>query len=420
MVHQRSMALYLNAKEHLSGGVSSNFRLHEKPSGMFFDRAEGSRLFSVDGMCYIDYALGMGPVILGHAHPAVNRAVADSLARGQLYAGQHAAEAQLAKLVCGVVPCAEQVRFSLSGSEAIQAALRLARAYTGRTRIIKFQGHYHGWFDSVYTGVRGEGTAESEGQDAAAFANVSVLPWNNLPALATAIRSDVAAVIMEPVMCNTSVIFPCPGYLEGVRALCSRNGTVLIFDEVITGFRLALSGAQSLLGVTPDLAVFAKAMANGFPVSCLAGKARLMDLIGSGRVMHGGTYNSNVVSTAAALATLEELSKPGVYDKLNETGNRLIAGLRSAARETNVSLLIQGAGSVFHTAFTDAAAIRNYREHTQTDATRLAAFVEALATNGVRITRRGTWFLSAAHTQDDLEATLGAAARALRACQEAP
>lgn len=421
--YHRSNHLHREAEEYLAGGVSSNFRLNEKPVAMFFERAEGAHLFSVDGVSYIDYALGMGPVILGHAHPGVVRAVAGSLARGQLYAGQHQAEAHLARLICDVVPCAEQVRFSLSGSEAIQAALRLARAYTGRRRIIKFEGHYHGWFDNIYASVRPResGNApqqESEGQDANSLTDLTVLPWNDLEPLAAILRDhgdEIAAVIMEPVMCNTGVIFPRPGYLEGVRELCSRHGTVLIFDEVITGFRLALGGAQSVLGVTPDLAVFAKAMANGFPGSCLAGKAKLMDLIASGRVMHGGTYNSNVVCTMAAIATLEELQNTDALLRLSESGNELIAGLRAVARAAGVPMLIQGVGAVFHTTFTDAAEILNYRDSCNSDAARLTAFVETLVEHGVRTTRRGAWFLSSAHTSSDIRQTLDAVRKTLTA-----
>jgi len=416
--YHRSNSLHREAEGYLSGGVSSNFRLNEKPVVMYFDRAEGAHLFSVDGVRYIDYALGMGPVILGHAHHGVVRAVADTLGRGQLYAGQHEGEARLAKLICGIVPCAEQVRFSLSGSEAIHAALRLARAATGRRKVIKFEGHYHGWFDNIYASVRPRRSGpapqpESDGQDPESLANLIVLPWNDLDALTAALDDDAAAVIMEPVMCNTGVIFPRAGYLEGVRELCTRRGTVLIFDEVITGFRLALGGAQSLLGVTPDLAVFAKAMANGFPGSCLAGKSELMNRIGSGQVMHGGTYNSNVVCTAAAIATLEELSNTGAHRRLVEAGNELIGGLRSLAKAAGVPMLIQGTGAVFHTAFTDAREILNFRDSTNADAPRLSAFVETLIAHGVRTTRRGTWFLSAAHTSSDVRETLDAAQKAL-------
>lgn len=420
-VFDKSMSLHHDAGKYLAGGVSSNFRLNERPATMYFDRAEGAHLYSADGARYIDYALGMGPVILGHADRHVNQAVAESLAKGQLYAGQHQAETELAKLICDIVPCAEQVRFNLSGSEAIQAAFRVARAATGRQKIVKFEGHYHGWFDNIYASVHPvemseTAQPESEGQDVSASANLTVLPWNDLEAVAGVLsRGDVAGVIMESVMCNTSVIFAEPGYLEGVRELCTKYGTVLIFDEVITGFRLSLGGAQLFHGVIPDLAVFAKALANGFPGSCLAGKASLMQLIGSGRVMHGGTYNSNVVCTAAAIATIQQLQRTDAYRRIHDAGDALIDGLRSLARQAQIPFLIQGTGAVFHTSFTSALAIRNYRENLQSDGRKLTAFLEALVVNGVRVTRRGTWFLSAAHTAADVSETLDAAQKAFAA-----
>ncbi len=277
----------------------------------------------VDENEYVDYAIGMGPVILGHSDPAVNDAVQASLAQGQLYAGQHEEEVLLARLICEVDPCTEMVRFSLSGSEAVQAPLRLARAATGRRRIIKFEGHYHGWFDNIYVSVQPEETRMgpdsqphavpmSLGQDPEAYAETQILPWNDIEVFCRAVEKrpgQVAAVIMEPIMSNTSVILPRPGFLEKVRAVCTQEGIILIFDEVITGFRVGLGGAQEYLGVKPDVAVFAKAMANGYPLSCLAGRRDLMELFSSGLVTHADTYNSNRMSCAAALATLQALRR---------------------------------------------------------------------------------------------------------------
>lgn len=426
--HTRSRELYRESAKFLAGGVSSNFRLNERPTPVFFESAAGCRLRSVDGNEYIDYALGMGPAILGHADRTVNSAVAAALDRGQLYAGQHEGELTLARLVCDLVPCAERVRFSLSGSEAIQAALRVARAFTGRRRIIKFEGHYHGWFDNIFSGIRAAETVgpdggarpETEGQPASALDDLLVIPWNDVEALSRALNDhvgEVAAVIMEPVLCNTCVILPRSGYMESVRKLCSENGAVLIFDEVITGFRVSLGGAQQMLGVTPDLAVFAKAFANGFPGSCLAGRAYIIDLFASGRVMHGGTYNTNLVSTAASIATLRRLAEEdgAIYRQMNEVGDRLMSGMRKAAAAAGVPLLVQGVGTVFHTAFTSAETIVDYRSWLESsDQSRLAVFIDALLENGVRITRRGTWFLSAAHTTADIDATIEAAVKSFR------
>jgi glutamate-1-semialdehyde 2,1-aminomutase len=372
----------------------------------------------------------MGPVILGHAPPRVIHAVQESLTRGQLYAGQHQAELRLAQLVASLVPCAERVRFGCSGSEAVQIAMRLAKAYTGRNKIIKFEGHYHGWLDNIYVSVHpdaeraGEAShpstvPESAGQDANSFAETIVLPWNNIAVIEEMLReraAEIAGVIMEPILCNTGVIVPQPGYLERVRELCNEYGVVLIFDEVITGFRVALAGAQGLLGVTPDLALFAKAMGGGFPICCLAGRAALMDLIGRDVVMHGGTYNSNVVSVVAAIETLEQLSNrhEDTYGRMDKFGRKLMEGLQQMAGELAADLKVQGLGSVFHTYFANGYEPVDYRSYSATDHARLRQFVDALLDRGVRITGRGTWFLSTAHSEADIEETLDAAREALQ------
>lgn len=427
----RSEQLYGEARKYLPGGVSSNFRYGDKPVPRFYARGEGAHLYDVDGNRYIDHALGNGPVILGHAPAGPTRAVADTLDQGQLFAGQHELEVDLARLMAGIVPCAERVRFSSSGSEAIQAALRLARAATERPRIVKFEGHYHGWFDNIFVSVRPptEGTtdadgrpvphAQTRGQSAASLQEVDVLPWNDPDALAELLETkgeQIAGMIMEPVMCNSCVIPPREGYLERVRELCDRHGVVLIFDEVITGFRLGLTGAQGHTGVTPDLAVFAKAMGAGFPISALAGRAELMDQLVEPGVMHGGTYNSNVMTIAATLAALQELQREAdtVYPRMAELGRRLADGIAERARRHGHSVLLQGFGSVFHPAFTDRQSISDYRDFARVDAGKQAEFVQALVEHGVRPTTRGTWFLSTAHTDQDVEEALDAVDAAFR------
>jgi glutamate-1-semialdehyde 2,1-aminomutase len=418
-----STQLYDESSHYLAGGVSSNFRLGARPVPLFFTHGSGSHLYTVDGTEYLDYALGMGPVILGHAPPCVIRRVGDSLAKGQLYAGQHEGEVQLARRVCSVVPCADRVRFGSSGTEVVQLALRAARAFTSRQKIIKFEGHYHGWLDNIFIGVHPASASdapflESGGQDPAACREVVVLPWNDIKAFEQtlhSLQSDVAAVIMEPILCNTGVIFPRPGYLEGVRALCTAAGVILIFDEIITGFRVGPAGAQGLYGVTPDLAVFAKAMGGGFPISCLAGREPLMQCIASGAVTHGGTYNSNVVSIVAALATLDELlaNDAAAYGIIDRLGSRLMDGIRAAARDAKTDLRVQGLGAVFHTAFGGPEQISDARSHQSCDPDRLRQFVDRLLVHGIRITSRGTWFLSTAHTERDIDDTIAAVARAL-------
>ena len=259
----------------MPGGVGSDFRLGVSPTPLVIDRAEGAILWDIDGNRLIDYYLGMGPMILGNRPQEVVEAIVKQAARGILFAGQSEVEYRAAELVTQMVPCAEMVRFGSSGTEAVQAALRVARAASGRTTVIAFEGHYHGWLDNIFFSRVSDGDRlipMSRGQDADAGRHLELHNWNRTDELVSRIEArDVAAVIMEPSMCNTGAIPPKPGFLESVRDACSKTETVLIFDEVITGFRLGPAGAQGRLGVTPDLAVFGKAIASGFPVSCLGG-----------------------------------------------------------------------------------------------------------------------------------------------------
>jgi glutamate-1-semialdehyde 2,1-aminomutase len=419
--HRRSQALWERAQRSLAGGVSSNVRAG---SSVYFERASAARLYDVDGNAYLDYVLGQGPMILGHSPEPVLQAVQQAMWQGQLYAGQHELEILLSEKIQQFVPCAELVRYSSSGSEVVQAAIRLARAYTGREKIVKFEGHYHGWFDNVLVSVhpplsqagpreRPQPVPASAGQMRSALDEVIVLPWNDLEAFGSVVteRGDqIAAVLMEPIMCNTGCILPQPGYLEGVRELCSQYGIVLIFDEVITGFRLGLSGAQGYLGITPDLATFGKAMANGFPVSCLAGKRELMELVASQQVNHSGTYNSNVMVMAAAYATLAELERNDgqAYQRLFNSGQQLMAGLVERARKLGIGVLVQGIGPMFHLAFTRQEAVLDYRSFLQCDQELYRQFASLLLEEGVRVLSRGLWYLSTAHTAEDIEFTLQA------------
>ncbi len=428
-------AMYAEAQKYLAGGVSSDARRAVQPVPLYVDHAAGARLWDVDGNEYLDYVLGQGPLILGHSHPAIVAAVQAQTARGQVYSAQHALEVEVARTVCRVVPCAERVRFNSVGSEAVHAAWRLARAYTGREKILKFEGHYHGWFDaalySVHPPLDAAGPAEaprlvagSGGQARSTAGDLVLAPWNDLDALSrimAAHAGKVAAVCLEPILCNTGCISPLPGYLAGVQALCIEHGCLLIFDEVITGFRVALGGAQQLLGVTPDLAVFGKAVAGGFPLAILAGRAAVMDLITRGEVGHAGTFNSNPVVMAAASAALAELERDGgaVYAQVTALGQRLMAGLRQAAADAHVPLLVDGPGAVFSTYFTDQAAVNNYRDFAATDRARMGRLHPRLLERGVNIVGRGLWFLSSAHTAADVDQTIAAFADALAEDQAA-
>jgi glutamate-1-semialdehyde 2,1-aminomutase len=405
--------------QHLVGGVGSNFRMGISPTPLVFERADGPILIDADGNRLIDYYLGMGPMILGHTPAEVVRAVERQLARGILFGGQSGIEARAAELVCEMVPCAERVRFNSCGSEAVQAALRLARAATGREQLVKFAGHYHGWFDNVLwsTAPPQDATgpvAGSRGQLAQTAATLTVLPWNDLPAVRARLQQrDVAGVIMEPAMCNAGSIAPLPGYLEGVRAACDETGTVLIFDEVITGFRLGPGGAQARFGVTPDLAVFAKAIASGFPVAAVAGRADIMDLFSHG-VVHGGTYNGQAVAMAACIATLERLGQPGTYERIDEQGQRLMDGIRARLAEAGIVSVVTGFPAIFHVAFGLTRPARNWTDLLGVDRKRYIAFTTALLYRGVRALERGAWFLSTEHDATVIDATLDAVSSAAR------
>jgi glutamate-1-semialdehyde 2,1-aminomutase len=414
------------AQARIAGGVNSNVRLNAPL--ICFASGSGSRLTDVDGNVYIDYALGMGPNILGHAPRAVTEEVARTLSIGQLFAGQHSLELELADKFSSCVKSAELVRFGLSGSEMVQAALRVARAFTARPEIIKFEGHYHGWFDNILINQSrpsgGDSNTlprqhhlQSEGQSPHASEDVAVLPWNDFAAIdryVNANASKIAAIITEPVMLNTGGILPKKGYLQHLRQVAKAHGIVLIFDEVITGFRVALGGAQELYGVEPDLSVFAKALGAGFPVSALAGRRDIMELFASGRVNHSGTYNANLVSISAALATLRELSADNnaAYRRISARGTKLMEGIAASARRHGVNLQISGLPSAFHTCFANHP-IHDYTSYLNADHERLALFLAALLEHGVRPTGRGTWFVSAAHTDADIASTLDAVEHAL-------
>ena len=421
-----SRQLIAEASQTLPGGVNSNYRLGIAPTPLVFERGEGPYLYDADGNRLIDYYLGMGPMILGHNPAPVLEAVEKQLGSGILYAGQSRIEQEAARMVCEMVPCAERVRFSCAGSEVVQAVIRLARAATQRSVIIKFEGHYHGWMDNILWSIAPTpeeyGPEEapnaipaSAGQDLQAGLHTEVLPWNNLELLEKRLeRGDVAGVIMEPAMCNTSTVFPGDGYLEGVRRACTETGTVLIFDEVITGFRVAPGGAQAHFGVTPDLATFGKAIASGFPVSCFAGRADLMELFASGGVMHGGTFNGHPACMAALVATLKELEKPETFAALDRQGTRLMEGIEEALDAADIHARVEGFPQIFHVGFGVEGQVTDYRSSLQADKERYVRFTEALHFRGVRALERGAWFLSTAHTADVVDETVAAVAAVAR------
>ncbi len=416
----RSQQLYEEAKRYLAGGVSSHFRTVGKPHPMFFTEGQGARMRDVDGNEYLDYTLSQGPLLLGHTPPEILDRIQQELAKGQLYAAQSEIEVELARKLTEVLPGADLVRFSNSGSDAIHTAMRLARGITGKSKILKFEGHYHGWLDNIFIDVKpsvgadGESTWEpallSGGQSPSVLDEVVILPWNDLSVVQKTLEDDpdIAAVVTEPIMCNNSCILPASGYLEGLQELCQRFGALLILDEVITGFRLALGGAKEYLGVSSDLTVYAKAVAGGFPISVLAGKREHLDHIASGKVIHAGTLNSNIASIAAALATLDVLirDREALYPRITGLGQKLIEGLRERGRAHGQPLLIQGPGPMFHTGFTSADAVRSFRDCASYNQDKVGEFTYRLLQRGVRVIGRGLWFISAALTEEDVRLTL--------------
>ncbi|NJN19460.1 MAG: aspartate aminotransferase family protein [Oscillochloris sp.] len=417
-----SQRLLERARHTIPAGVTSNVRAGERPFPLFFAHAAGATLTDVDGNSYIDYVLGQGPMILGHSHPAVLDAVERAMRRGQLFAGQHELEIEVAEALVRLVPCAELCRFGVSGSELVQAAMRLARAVTGRTLILRFEGHYHGWFDNVLLNVATPpdqaGPREqprlalgSAGQTASVCEDFLLLPWNDL-ALVEQLFAErghtIAAIMTEPMMCNTGAIPPAPGFLAGLRRLCDQYGALLYMDEIITGFRLGLSGAQGRFGVTPDLATFAKALAGGFATAALVGRRKYMERFAQD-VNHSGTFNGNVISMAAAAAALAELERDdgALYRHMEQLGTTLIDGIRSLAQRHDLPILVQGFPTAFHLSFTELAALHEYRDYAlHCDKERYARLKVALLKRGVRVLDRGVWYISAAHTADQIAQTL--------------
>ena len=427
--YAKSIALYERTKAHLAGGVSSNVRYASTPVPLFFERGEGARLYDVDGNVHIDYVLGNGPAILGHAPKPVCEAVARSLAEGQVFAAQNRRETELSERLCSLLPGAEVVRFATSGTEAVLMAMRLARAFTGRTKILKFEGHYHGWSDQAFISTRPAlneaGPADapvpvagSPGMPPSVLEDTVVAGWNDLAAVEAAFArhpGEIAGVLMEPVMVNGGVACPQPGYLAGVRDLCRANGALFICDEVITGFRVALGGAQARFGVSADLSIYAKAVAAGFPLALVAGRRDVMNTLLDKGVMHGGTYNGNVQSMAAALATLDVLTRGdgAVYRDMGECGSRLMDGLTALGTRHKLPLVVQGLPAIFQTFFTREAAPRNYRESAACDREMTLSFHAALQEEGIRVNQQAKWFLSTEHDRATIEETLAAADRAM-------
>lgn len=420
-----SLARYERSCRSLSGGVSTSLRRSARPYPLFFERGEGSHIIDVDSNVYLDYSLAWGPLILGHAPPAVTDAIRRHASLGATFGAQHDLEYEVAERLVDAIPCADLVAYANSGTEIVQVALRLARAVTGRPKYLKFEGHYHGWDDSVLVSYHpsADDLARSDSRPVPVGAgqrpadSAVVAQWNDRAGVEAAFAahgSDISAVICEPLLANSGSIPPAPGFLEFLLDIAHAHGALLIFDEVITGFRLAYGGAQERYGVVPDLATFAKAVGAGTPLSVLAGRSEYMDRIAAGHVVHAGTLNGNPLSLAAAKAALDVLRSHGAsgYERLRSRGERLRAGLESILQSHGFPVSTSGDGAVFSLSFVETPP-RNYRDTLAAPGGLYQEFALAMLDEGIVLLPDGRWYLSFAHTDDDIEATLAAARRAV-------
>jgi glutamate-1-semialdehyde 2,1-aminomutase len=420
---QLSHEQFARARLSIAGGVNSAVRAFKQVGGepVFFARGEGAYLFDVDGNRYIDYVLSWGPSILGHAHPDVVQAVCETAATGMSYGAPTVIETEMAELLKQLVPSIEKVRMVSSGTEATMSAIRLARGFTGRDKIIKFEGCYHGSGDSLLVKAGSSaltlGVPSSPGVPAALAELTLTLDYNNIEQLRATfgkIGSEIAGVIVEPVAGNMNCIPPVPGFLETLRELCTRHGALLIFDEVMTGFRVALGGAQALYKVKPDLTTLGKVVGGGMPVGAFGGRADIMDRITpDGPVFHAGTLSGNPVAMAAGLATLRACMQPGFYNSLAKKARAFMDGLEQQAKAAGIPLTTVVVGGMFGFFFTVAPQVTSYKQATVCDIETFKKFFHGMLAEGVYLAPSAyeAGFVSSAHSDADIHATVEAAGR---------
>jgi glutamate-1-semialdehyde 2,1-aminomutase len=415
----KSEDLFRRAQEVLPGGVNSPVRAY-KPYPFFADKGKGPRIYDVDGNSYLDYCLAYGPLVLGHANPQVINAVKKQLEAGTAYGVPTEKETELANLVVKKVPCAEMVRFVNSGTEATMSAIRLARAFTGRNKIIKFEGSYHGAHDYVLvkSGSGAIGKPDSPGVPEDTTKNTLLLPFNDEEAVTEVIKregTNIGAIILEPVMGNIGCIPPKEGYLKFLRDITVENDIILIFDEVITGFRLAEGGAQEYFGLKPDLVTLGKILGGGFPMGALSGKKEFMETIApSGDVYQAGTFNGNPVSVTAGFATLKQLDE-NFYNELNKKGSFIRNGLQDLLDDHNLDFKVAGLSSMFQIYFTNRD-VWNYEDAKYSDRYKFVQYFRNLLDAGVFIppSQFECCFLSLAHERSQLEDTLESAEEGIK------
>ena len=423
----RSEALFASAQQHIPGGVNSPVRAFRSVGGtpLFFKHAEGAYVIDEDGKRYVDYVGSWGPMILGHAHPEVLDAVRKQLEHGLSYGAPTALEVEMADLVCSIVPSMDMVRMVSSGTEATMSAIRLARGFTGRDNIIKFEGCYHGHSDSLLvkagSGLLTQGVPSSAGVPADFAKHTLTLPFNDLAAVASMLAdvgNSVACIIVEPVAGNMNCVPPAPGFLQGLRSLCDEHGVVLIFDEVMTGFRVALGGAQAHYGVTPDLSTFGKIIGGGMPVGCFGGRRDIMSCIAPlGPVYQAGTLSGNPLAMAAGLTTLRLISRPGFHAELSAFTSRLLQGLQDRADAAGIPFVTTQVGGMFGLYFSGADDIFTFEDVMASDAARFNRFFHLMLEGGVYLAPSAfeAGFTSIAHGDAELQITLDAAERAFAA-----
>ncbi|HST10229.1 MAG TPA: aspartate aminotransferase family protein [Terriglobales bacterium] len=430
----KSQQYFARAQQSLIEGVNSPSRgaAVYSPGPIFLERGRGSHVWDVDGNEYIDFMMSFGALIQGHAHPKIVEVVSQSIGEGSHFAAATPAEIEAAERFRRMVPSAEVVRFANTGSEATMLALRLARAHTGRTKFLKFEGHYHGWYDPYCLNGHSHpfeqlGVPEnprkipdSEGIPPSVFEDVIVAPWNDVPTLERILREhgrELAAIITEPIMANMGCIPPRDGYLQRVCELAHECGALFILDEVVTGFRYAPGGCQQLFKLKPDLSTFGKALGAGFPIGAVAGPRAILDRMrwSDHMVLHYGTFNGHRLTMNVIAANLDLLSAEGAHRKLLATGDAAIAGLREVFRRRGVKAIVQGFGPMFQIYFTERDAIHDYRDYCRyVDTRKYSQFVHHLLDHGIYMTPSNGlhWIISTTHTEKDVEALITAADRA--------
>jgi glutamate-1-semialdehyde 2,1-aminomutase len=421
MKNERSQELFQRAQKVIPGGVNSPVRAVRAVGGVprFIAKAKGASIWDVDGNRFVDWVGSWGPMILGHAEPSVVEAMRNAIERGTSYGAPTEGEIKLAELVMRRVPSVERLRLVLSGTEAAMSVIRVARAFTKRDAILKFEGCYHGHADFLLakagSGVATLGLPDSPGVPADFTKHTLTVPYNDLAAVEETFArrgGELAAVVLEPVVGNSGLIPPEPGFLEGLRRITEQHGAMLVFDEVMTGFRLSTGGAQVLYGITPDLSAFGKVVGGGMPLAAYGGRKDAMDMVApAGPVYQAGTLSGNPVAVAAGLATLEQLENPATYTRLENISRRLADGLVAALAETGVSGRVQRVGSMFTVFFNDGSAVKDFEDAKRADHAKFRAFFHGMLERGVYLPPSGyeAAFVSLAHGDEEIERTLEAA-----------